>query len=332
MTDDLWWRLSDRLLVGVGCLTALVPADALDADGNARRAAFGDRPEADLWASARHGSARERWLTAVAFGGSGKYAAAAGLLRPLIAGPDPLLAALAGATLAAHRRQLGAHEAARRLDSAALARLAPLGPPGEADRGDPDDIDLGGAWSDALLGLAADAVGLGRVGEARRLHSAAQRVTGGWRTRIRAGWVAAEIELAASRPDQAVHWAEQAAARARSAPSTRHRVKSALVLSAAVLAADTTVGRDRAGQLLQEALGVSLSRGIFSLSWPCALLLAELAPERAQENHKIASYALTCCFVGSDREMQRLAQASPWVPTHLVRFGEPTRTSGWSVS
>lgn len=296
---------------------------------DARRAAFGDRPDADLWASADRGSPRERWLTAVAWGGAGRYAAAAGLLRPLIAGQDDLLAGLAGATLAAHRRQLGAHEAARRLDSAALARLTNTRAPAEAD---PDDADLGGARSDVLLGLAADAVGLGRVGEARRLHAAAERVTGGWRTRVRTGWVAAEIELTANRPDLAVHWAERAAGHARMAPSTRHRVKSALVLSAALVATDTTVGRDRAAGLLQEALSVSLSRGIFSLSWPCALLLAELAPDRARENRKIASNALTCCFFGADSEMRRLAQASPWVPTHLVRFGEPTRTSGWLAS
>lgn len=318
--------MRDRLSVGAGWFTALVLAES---GVEARRAAFGDRPDAELWAGARWGDGRERWLVAVAFGGAGRYAAAASLLRPLIAGDDPVLAALAGATLAAHRRQLGAHAAARRLDSAALARLAPLGIP---DGADPDDIDARGAWSDVLLGLAADAVGLGRVTEARRLHAAAERVTHGWRTRIRTGWVAAEIELTASHPEQAVHWAERAFEAARSGPSTRHRVKSSLVLSAALVASDTTVGRRRATGLLREALNSSLERGIFSLSWPCALLLADLAPDEASNYNKIASNALNSCFFGADSEMQRLAQASPWVPTHLVRFGEPTRTSGWLAS
>jgi hypothetical protein len=389
--------------------------------GLARAAAFGARPEAEVWAAAARGGDEQRWCAAVALGGAGRYAAAAGLLRGLITGPDPLFAALAGATLAAHRRQLGAHAAARRLDSAALARLSELGHPPDlarlsglghppdlagrsaprpgsvpqAARGrpdsvatrpgapaepagsdsaapgsrepagspvdhpdvanepvhsidppaglsartalDPDSIDLAGAWSDVLLGLAADAVGLGEVERARRTHAFAERVSAraeaagwapGWRPRVRACWIGAEIELSAGAAERALGWAERAAELARSAPSTRHRVKSALVLSAALVAADTTVGRRRAGELLREALTSSLGRGIFSLAWPSALLLADLTPDSAPKFDKIASDALTRCFVGSDAEMRCLAASSPWVPTHLVRSGEPTRTSG----
>ncbi|HEX3791384.1 MAG TPA: hypothetical protein VHW44_26225 [Pseudonocardiaceae bacterium] len=310
-----------------------------------RAAAFGDRPEADVSAAARDGGPRERWLAAVTLGARGRYAAAAGLLRPLVAGADPLLAALAGATLAAHRRQLGAHGPARRFDAAALGRLAALGPPPDVtlrvQKPDPDGVDLSGAWSDALLGLAADAVGVGHVAEARRLHAAAERVIGypegggtdrgaqwGWRPRIRTEWVAAEIELAAGRPDRAVPHAERAHDVASVTPSIRHRVKSAVVLSAALVADDTPVGRLRAEALLRGAQALSLGRGIFSLAWPAALVLADLVPAESGKQSKIVSEALTCCFLGSEAEMQRLATASPWIPTALLRSGDTPRRSG----
>ncbi len=56
---------------------------------------------------------------------------------------------------------------------------------------------LAEARSDVLLGLAADAVGAGRLGEARRLVARAPRA--GWRAAVRRGWVSAEIELSAGR-------------------------------------------------------------------------------------------------------------------------------------
>src|SRR5437763_12915950 len=139
-------------------------------DADLRAAAFGARRDADVHAMAADGAPRQRWLAAVTLGGQGRYGLATAVLRGLLADADPVLAALAGATLASHRRQLGGHAAARSLDGAAAGRLAGVAADGHAD---PDGLDAAGAWSDVLLGLAADAVGLGRVGEARRLHSVA---------------------------------------------------------------------------------------------------------------------------------------------------------------
>lgn len=304
-------------------------------DGSARDAAFGgapDAPVAALAVFAATGSPTDRWLAAVALGGQGRYAHAAAVLRELVAGPDPLVAALAGAALAAHLRQLGGHAAARVLDGAALGRLAALGRPGPGDPVDPDGVDLAGAWSDAVLGLAADAVGLGRVDEARRLHAFARAVAGsgdpGWRVTVRTGWVGAEIELAAGRPDAAVPLAEAAAERAEAAGSVRHRVKSALVLGAALTGSGASDGRRRAEGLLTRAVADSLGRGIFPLAWPCGLLLAELAPERADEHRSITADALTLVFSRADGPMCRIGRSSPWVPSGLIRSGEPTRTGG----
>jgi hypothetical protein len=300
-------------------------------------AAFGSAPDADVYGAALAGAARTRWLAAVALGGQGRYAAAATVLRPLINGRDQVLAALAGATLASHRRQLGGHTAARRLDAAALARLAALGRPPvlpavlDSAALDPFDTDLGGAWSDVLLGLAADAIGVGQLSQARRLHAAArtllvERRVGGWRARIRTGWVGAEIELAAGRPETGRADVEHAAQLARTVGARRHMVKSDLVLAATFAAGGTPEGATHAHGLLEGVLSASLKWGIFSLTWPAALLLADLDPGRGEHFAKIASKALTWSYIRSDSAMQRLAEASPWIPSTLVRSGEPTRT------
>ncbi len=305
-----------------------------DHESLALAAAFGPAPDADVHAAALAGAARARWLAAVALGGQGRYAAAAAALRPLINGRDQVLAALAGATLASHRRQLGGHAAARRLDAAALARLAALGTPRArtADSPpDPHDTDLGGAWSDVLLGLAADAIGVGQLSQARRLHAAARTLidegrVGGWRARVRTGWVGAEIELAAGRPEAGRAGAEHAARLAGEVGARRHIVKSDLVLATTFAAGGTPEGAAHALGLLEGVLSASLKWGIFSLAWPAALVLADLAPDRGEHFAEIASKALTWSFDRADGEMQRLATASPWIPSALVRSGEPTRT------
>ena len=330
------WESRTRQSTGTGQTAA--------AERESLAAAFGDAPGADVHGAALTGAARTRWLAAVALGGQGHYAAAATALRPLINGPDPVLAALAGATLASHRRQLGGHTAARRLDAAALARVSALGRPPVLSHDltaapgalsssalAPYDIDLGGAWSDVLLGLTADAIGVGQLSQARRLHAAARALVvegrvGGWRARVRTGWVAAEIELAAGRPDAGRADAEHAAQLARAVGARRHIVKSELVLATTFAAGGTPEGAVHAHGLLEGVLSASLKWGIFSLAWPAALLLADLSPDRREHFAKIASKALTWSFVRSDSAMQRLATASPWIPSALVRSGEPTRT------
>jgi hypothetical protein len=293
-----------------------------------RAAAFGGQPDAAV-AVTDGTSARERWLAAVVLGGQGHYARAAALLRPLATGPDPVLAALAGAALASHLRQMGGHGRARRHDAEAARRLAAQRrAPWQRDEPDADGVDRAGALTDVLLGLAADAIGLHRPDQAKRLHSAAVRAGGdaNWRVTVRVHWVATELALATNDPAAAVDHAERAREVARSRGATRHTVKSTMMLGAALTSGGTPKGRSRAEGLLTEAMEVSLTRGMSPLVWPCALLLAELAPDRAAERSKIISEALTSVFLRSDAEMARIGLASAWMPTSLIRSGEPTRT------
>jgi hypothetical protein len=296
-----------------------------------RAAAFGDQPGAAVFAVAANRAAapRDRWLAAVTLGGQGRYAAAAAALRDLLAGQDALFAALAATTMAAHLRQLGGHTEARRHDATALHKLGhhrAEAPP------DPDGVDHQGALVDALLGLAADAVGRGRPAEAARLHTAAIRAAGdrpppAWRVTVRIEWVATEVALATDQASAATPSAERALAVARAAGAVRHTVKSTMMLGAALTAGGTPDGRMRATGLLNDALTTSLKWGMFSLAWPSALLLADLAQDSDERSTAIASDALTSVFSASDASMRRIAMASPWMPHSWIRSGDATRTS-----
>jgi hypothetical protein len=288
-------------------------------------AAFGARPDAAVRVPV-DAAPLDRWLAAVVLGGQGRYAAAAALLTGLLGARDPVVAALAGTTLAAHLRQVGGHAEARGYDAEAARRLA--GAPGEPGPAHPHGVDRAGATADVLLGLAADAVGLGRTGETTRLLAAARRVGGtpSWRTTVRIGWVAAELALATDRPDTAVSHAEESKRFAEGAGATRHTVKSTMMLAVALATGGTPDGRRRAERLLTDAVAVSLTRGMFSLTWPCALQLAELAPDQAAQHRAVAVDALTRVFSWSDPTKRRIAAASPWLPATLIHSGEPTRS------
>jgi hypothetical protein len=66
---------------------------------------------------------------------------------------------------------------------------------------------------------------------------------------------------------------------------------------------------------------------MFPLAWPSASLLAELAGDADDRHIEIATNALTSVFLASDAAMQRMGAASVWLPTALIRSGEPTRSS-----
>jgi len=300
-------------------ITATWPAQA-GPDGRADRgesgavprpdpevAAFGPRP--DLAAPpVERATAEQRWLAAVALGGTGRYAAAATVLTGLAGSADSVLAALALATTGSHRRQLGGHAAAARADAGALRRLAdtPAGLSPAAAR----------AWSDVLLGLAADAVGLGQAGKAARCAAAAAALGDvGWRGAVRQQWLGAEIALVAGDPAAAVPAAELAVRLAAAAPSLRHRVKSAMVLGAALAARSGPGDRDRAGRLVNEAIEQAQEYALLPLVWPCGLLLAELEPERGARWRGVTGAALYSVLRHTDPLGRHLATSSPWVPT-----------------
>jgi hypothetical protein len=288
-----------------------------------RRAAFGDRPGADVRSAVLSEAPRERWLAAVVLGARGHYAAAATVLTALVRGADPVIASLAGSALASHRRQLGAHAAARRLDAAALARLGDTGRTDAQD--DPHGIGARGARTDALTGLAADALGTGRPDVARRLHAAAvaSAASGDWRAEVRLGWVAAEIALATGAAEAAVGHAQRAAGIARDVGAVRHALKSEVVAAVALLATGAAEVRKTAVDLLMCDLNHIKVQRLRSLVWPAALVLAEHVPERSADALEDARRALSCVLAGADPALRATAARSPWIPVALLRSGEP---------
>ena len=221
-------------------------------------AAFGDDP--GHWPLPAAHSAEELWLRAVVAGGQGRYSSAnADLASVRRAHSVGRLASLAHSTQASFFRQLGWHDKARSWDGSALAVAG----------GDPE------GRVDALIGLAADALGVGRFA----VSAAALRRTQGLlgegphRLAVRLSWVSAELAMATGDGATAVDHAERAADLAAALGSTRHSVKSEVVLAAA-LCSDGRLDRSRA--VADAALETTQRLGLVPLSWALACLLGEI--------------------------------------------------------
>ncbi|WP_410577569.1 hypothetical protein [Amycolatopsis sp. lyj-108] len=277
-------------------------------EASLRSAAFGDGVPPNSFAVPA--SPRGRLLAAIGLGARGRYAAAATLLNGLRAGKDPVVASLAASTLASHRRQLGGHAAALVLDGEALA-LVISEPRGEPD---PDGLDAEGARADALLGLAADNLGRGRLTAARRLLARAGVHTGNWRTRTRAGWVGAEIELASNISQAGIAPAEMALETARARGASRHVVKSQLVLGVTIVNAGSAE-RDRAKALVESARETAEKYEFNSLLWVACLVSADFSAGHADEYRFRGAELLHAVLRHADPCGRRLARESPWVPS-----------------
>jgi hypothetical protein len=274
-----------------------------------RAAAFGSDPRPDPAVTRGGRSPRERLLAAVVLGAQGRYAAAATLLEGLRNGTDRLEASLAASTLAAHRRQLGGHRHARALDGEAFAGAAGLD-----TEPDPDGLDAAGARADALLGLAADNLALGRLAAARRLAARAADQDAGWRARVRGGWVGAEIELAAGQGAAAVPHAERAYETALARGARRHAVKSGIVLAVALRVAEAPDHRKISDDLVGNAMAAAEECELLSLLWPAALVAADLRPGHAEEYRFRVAQVLHAVLRSADPCGRRVAGESPWVP------------------
>lgn len=228
-------------------------------------AAFGADP--GRWPLPAATTPRQRWLRAVAAGGQGRYAGAvadlAELLRDTPAGP---LASLAYSTRASFLRQLGGHDLARGLDGRALA-LACNGH--QADR----EVDSE-ARADALVGLAADALGVGRFAASAALLERVGQVAEQAHPRlaVRRNWVTAELAMATGDGATAVRHAEQAL---DLTPETmaRHQVKSRVVLAGALCCAGSV---DKARAVADTALADTDRLGLVPLRWALACLLIDV--------------------------------------------------------
>jgi hypothetical protein len=226
-------------------------------------AAFGDRP--GDWPLPTATTPRQLWLRAVAAGGQGRYGSAYGDLAELRrTGPGNRLISLAHSTRASFLRQLGWHSLARGWDGHALA-LAGTDPEARAD---------------ALIGLAADALGVGRFAAAATLLARLDSAPGQGRgvpdrLPVRRSWVAAELAMARREGALAVRHAEEAVelAEAMAAASARHRVKSQVVLAAALCAAGDAA---RARAVAEAALEETGRLRLLPLRWALACLLIDI--------------------------------------------------------
>jgi hypothetical protein len=295
--------------------------------------AFGSTPEGEL----RIGSERpalDRWLAAVVLGARGRYAAAYALLSGVVAdrGAPAPVRAHACVTRAAHLRQLGGHTEARRWDALGLALATETGGSpesgrerrsayGEAELNGASDGELGReeAWLDALIGLAADAIGIGDLPIADRLLGRVEREIlrhSSWRPSVRLFWVRAELALSRQRPAEASEWAARAVRGARAAGAVRHEIKSELVLTVADAAAGAAAedAVTRLNLLIEKVRHAEL----WPLEWVICLLLANLtegvAPVRAAEHRRRCQKILAQIRLWTDPDGRSVFDRSPWVP------------------
>ncbi|KAA8965290.1 hypothetical protein [Mycobacterium sp.] len=225
-------------------------------------AAFGDEP--GRWPLPTATTPQQLWLRAVAAGGQGRYGSARADLAALLhRAPTPRLASLAHSTMGSLLRQLGWHALARGWDGRALALAG-------------DDPEAG---ADALLGLAADALGLGRLTASAALLRRADELVAGapHRVSVRRCWVAAELAMVGGDGDAAVrqaHVAVELATDPGAGPaSLRHRAKSDAVLAAALGVAGAL---EKARALADAALDRTGRLGLVPLRWALACLLLDM--------------------------------------------------------
>jgi hypothetical protein len=222
-------------------------------------AAFGDDPR--LWPLPPASTPHELWLRAVAAGGQGRYGSAMadldGVCRLQHGGP---LVSLAHSTRASFLRQLGWHDRARGWDGRAIALAG----------SDPE------AGADAFIGLAADALGVGRfAASATALRRAGELLTrpAPPRLPVRLAWVSTELAMVLGEGATAVAHADRAAELAAALGSARHTLKSAVVRAAALCSAgEINASRRLADAALQDADRL----GIIPLRWALACLLADI--------------------------------------------------------
>ncbi len=310
--------------------------------GDRLRAAFGPDPGAAV-RSAPGASAHDRWICAVTLGGQGWYAAAAALCAGVLADrrAPRATAAHAAVTLASHRRQLGGHAAARPFDALGL-RLAEQALREGGPESDAAGTDAAAARADALVGLAADALGTGDHGAARRLLDRAEEATAAhpsWRPAVRAGWVRAELALVTGAPADAVAPAERALAASRAAGSARHELKSVII------AAVTRSAYDRSPSVAHAAVAEldiaaenAVRHGLLPLVWPARLAAADLmgavplanewtramasestsdTASGATRRRHAADVTLNVIAARSDPPGRRLMGVSEWLPAPL---------------
>ena len=174
-----------------------------------------------------------RWLRAYIASARGDFAPADRIAREILRAPGVTASTRArtATTLGSILRQTERHAEGRDVERNALRSAK-----------DPEQR------AHLLIGLAADAVGLGRLAD---VDTALRRVpaTRDWRVLVRLRWVRCERELLAGRPGAAARHAREALAIATEERAARHEAKSQLFLGAAL----REQARGESGDLSREA-------------------------------------------------------------------------------
>lgn len=216
------------------------------------------------------------WLLGVSMSAAGRYGGGMRVLVPLVeageasaASPESrLFAALAAATCASIQRSLGRHPAAEDYDQRGLALTD----------------GTGEAGFDCQLGLASDAVGLGRAGEAQQRLTAAEQVAADhgeqwWRQRVRLGWVRTEVLLLEDSPHAAIEHASASVELAEQSSAPRHVAKGLLFQGVAELSA----GEPDAVATLRRAASLADGLAALPVAWQARALLGALLEAEAPE-------------------------------------------------
>nr|WP_330219729.1 hypothetical protein [Mycolicibacterium peregrinum] len=125
---------------------------------------------------------------------------------------------------------------------------------------------------------SADALGMGRFGVSARLLDRARAIDtpGDSRQRIRLSWVSAELAMVQGHGTEAVEHARCGVAAAAGHRSTRHAVKSDVVLAAALCSAGEL---DAARAVADAALPATEKFGLIPLRWALACVLADIGSD-----------------------------------------------------
>lgn len=212
------------------------------------------------------------WLLGVCLAAAGRFGGSLEVLEPLVAAgasdvPERrLFAALAAATSASVRRQLGQQAEAKALDEAAYSY----------SDGAPE------ATFDALVGLAADAVTVEDAAAASQLVAQAKALVAGhgdwWRQRVRLAWVDGEVALLVGDHERAEAVLTPAVQLAEVSGAPRHVAKTLLL----VAVAQVQGGRwAEAESTLRRAATLAESLGALPTLWPSRALLGALLEESA---------------------------------------------------
>ncbi|MDP0396535.1 hypothetical protein [Tsukamurella strandjordii] len=244
------------------------------------------------------------WLRAVALAGRGRFAAARALSATIRTGAFGSAARCLEASML---RQSGGHRRASGSDGAAWALAAGL--PG---------VDAGLAVAvrvDALVGLAADALGVGRFALAAamlaradtELEAADAGVEWPWwtvpRAALRRDWVAAELAIysgdtaGAGRSLTALIDGDPGSAH------PRHHAKTQLIAASAA-AASGDVGR--ATELARTAYAIATEGGFDPLQWAGAKLMTALSDEVRGQRFAREAATIEAKWIRDGAEMGRL--------------------------